>query len=388
MNGLGRLYCAAILTNLLQVPMISADSLAPSRAAKKAQELVRQLGSDVFAEREKASEQLKDLGLAAKVALEKGCADDDAEIRRRCQELLPALVEVDLHNRIAAFLADKEGKGQHDIPFLTAFRKIAGNDAGSRQLFAEMLQGDTLSFLLDCAVTPDHQAEILERYARRLQQKIFQPMAGKGPRQLARCDLGAVLFIGGEGKAGGLRDQASYMISGMLYQPFARTAVTDGGPAAAMRRLLFRWVNCQTNENVILQLTQSVGNLGLPEATDFVIRVIKDRKVRGIYMAQVLIQMGRQNNKEHRVLLEPFLDDKTMLGNVQFNQIRGSTELRDVALAMLVHLTGQSHKDYGFSFLSVNSNLLWAPNYAGFSAPEQREAAHKKWKAWAAAQVK
>ncbi len=147
-------------------------------------------------------------------------------------------------------------------------------------------------------------------------------------------------------------------------------------------------MNQQTNENVIFQLTQSVPVLGLKETNEFMLAVIKDKKVRGVYLALVVVNMGKENNKEHIPILEALLQDQTQLGQVQFNQTRGNTELRDVALAMLVHITGQSHKDYGFSFLSMNGNFLFTPNYAGFSTSEQREAAHKKWKTWAAAQKK
>jgi hypothetical protein len=392
-------FCFALVLGLtlLSHSAGSSDPTEPAGAEqKKALELVRQLGSDLYEEREKASEQLQRLGLAARPALEKGSTDEDAEIRRRCQDLLPAVMEIDLRNRIAAFLADKEGKCTHNLPLWPAFRKAVGDDVVARQLFAEMVQGETLSFLLDCADSPDRQGELLERFARRAQQKMYQQVPGKIPgqfgalqeRQLSHGDFAALLFIGGEAKSGGGREQAPYIISSMLYQPFARPALSEGPQAPALRKLLIRWMNNQTNENVILQLTQSAQNLGLKESNDYLLSVIRDKKVRGIYMAQVVINLGRMNNKEHIPVLETLLEDQTQLGQIQFNKVRGNTELRDVALSMLVQLTGQSHKDYGFSFLAEHANLVWAPNYAGFTTSEQREAAHKKWKTWAAAQKK
>jgi len=384
-------FCFTLVLGLtlLSHSAASADPTGPAGAEqKKALDLVRQLGSDLYEEREKASEQLQRLGLAAKPALEKGSTDEDAEIRRRCQDLLPAVMEIDLRNRIAAFLADKEGKGNHNLPLWAAFRKAAGEDNAVRQLFAEMMQGETLPFLLDCADSPDQQAEVLERFARRSQQKMYQQVPGKLPGQLSHADFAALLFIGGEAKSGGGREQAPYIISGLLYQPFARSALSDGPQAPALRKMLVRWMNNQTNENVILQLTQSAQNLGLKEANDYLLSVIRDKKVRGIYMAQVVVNLGRMNNKEHIPVLQTLLEDQTQLGQIQFNRVRGNTELRDVALSMLVHLTGQSHKDYGFSFLGERANLMWAPNYAGFTSPELREAAHKQWKTWAAAQKK
>ncbi len=149
MNNFPRLFLAALLgTTLLRGTFAWADMPSGPDATRKAQELVRQLGSDEYTEREKASEQLRELGLVAKGALEKGAKDEDAEVRRRCRDLLPAVLEMDLRKRIAKFLADKEGKAAHDIPHWAAFRKVAGEGPGVRQLFTEMLQGESLTFLL------------------------------------------------------------------------------------------------------------------------------------------------------------------------------------------------------------------------------------------------
>ncbi len=348
---------------------------------KKAHELVRQLGSEVYHERERASEQLEKMGLAARSALEQGSNDSDPEIRRRCQELLPSILEIDLKNRVAAFLADKQGTGEHNLPHWKNFRKIAGVDAGARRLFGEMLQGDTLAFLRDCADNADRQGDILDRFTRQMQQRSLQPASGRIRGQVDLAELAAVLFIGGEVKS--TPPQAPFLISSMLYQPAARTALADAAVGPAFKKLLLRWMHHQTNESVLLQLCTVVQNLNLREGSDFLVGLIKEKKVRGIFLAQAVISLARMHPRDLRPMLEELLADKTVLGVVQFNQIRGTTQLRDVALAMLVHVTGQSHKDYGFTFLGQNQNLLWSAHYLGFASAEQRELAHKKWQEWA-----
>jgi|GEM_PF-5362126 len=66
---------------------MGADEAAPSSV----EELIRQLGSNKFADRERASRLLKERGLAALPALQKASHDPDREVQRRVQELIPAI---------------------------------------------------------------------------------------------------------------------------------------------------------------------------------------------------------------------------------------------------------------------------------------------------------
>jgi hypothetical protein len=63
--------------------------------------------------------------------------------------------------------------------------------------------------------------------------------------------------------------------------------------------------------------------------------------------------------------------------------------VRDVALAMLVHLTGQKHADYDFTFSRAPGySLMFSAPFLGFTTPEERDRAFKKWSEWKARQKK
>jgi hypothetical protein len=82
-------------------------------------------------------------------------------------------------------------------------------------------------------------------------------------------------------------------------------------------------------------------------------------------------------------LLRNFLGDETVVGNFQLpNQQKGTTQVRDVALAMLVHMSSQSHKEYGFSFARDNQALFFNPYMLGFTTMENRMLAMKKWETY------
>ena len=113
----------------------------------------------------------------------------------------------------AHFLADKEGKANHDIPLWQGYCKAIGADAaGRRPLFTEMLRTDALYFLLDCAETPGFGSEgILDRYCRKLQTRQFQRVPGQLPEGVTRELLAAGLFIGGSTERGFTQQQTPFL---------------------------------------------------------------------------------------------------------------------------------------------------------------------------------
>src|SRR5262245_66386297 len=102
--------------------------------------LVQQFGSASFQKREKASKDLLHLGRSAYPALLSGSSDANTEVRFRCRQLLPQIYELELKARLDAFLADVEGKKEHDLPGLTRFRKSFGFDNRARELYVSMLR--------------------------------------------------------------------------------------------------------------------------------------------------------------------------------------------------------------------------------------------------------
>jgi hypothetical protein len=68
---------------------IAALLLALGQDSDRVPDLIRKLGSDDYATREQASEELRKIGTPARAALQKAAAEsDDPEVRRRAQDLL------------------------------------------------------------------------------------------------------------------------------------------------------------------------------------------------------------------------------------------------------------------------------------------------------------
>lgn len=82
---------AALIVSTL-APMISLPSLADESPSKeKIDKLVEQMGSGSFSEREKATKELAAIGVPALEALRHAVKSDDAEVRKRAEEIIPKI---------------------------------------------------------------------------------------------------------------------------------------------------------------------------------------------------------------------------------------------------------------------------------------------------------
>src|SRR5262249_7311030 len=132
------------------------DDLVPTAEVQvKARALVRKLGSEDFEEREEAQKKLINFGRFARAALLEGAnTSPDPEVRTRCAQLLPSANALDTQAKLEPFLADTEGRYEHDLPGWKTFRGVVCNEwafcghtlwsdrvleKAARQVFVEML---------------------------------------------------------------------------------------------------------------------------------------------------------------------------------------------------------------------------------------------------------
>jgi hypothetical protein len=97
------------------------------------------------------------------------------------------------------------------------------------------------------------------------------------------------------------------------------------------------------------------------------------------------IAVGRFGSRADVPALESHLDNKTVChtwSNPRLKKDLIRIQIRDIVLAMLIQITGQSHKQYGFDLLEENPVYLFHLHTFAFLEDEQRDAALAKWKAW------
>jgi hypothetical protein len=371
---------------LILSPPANAGGTVNLPEQRKLLELVRRLGADDYQVRERASRELFQIGLPAKGALLDGARDADPEVRRRCRDLLPEILEADRQARLAAFIADKDGKETHDLPGWRRYRAIAGEDAAARKLFIDIQKADT-GFLSDVDRDPDHAG----RQCGELAQALFQKQLSRGVERVESAKLSEIaplLLVAADPKIE-IPTQQRYLIFNLLYQPSAQSSLRSCA-SSPFKRIVLAWMERQADdESALSQVFYLVNNLEIREGLGFALRAIHDKKLKGLSLATAMTTVGKFGDKRHLSVLEAYLDDKTEIGNFNLGNlpgrgaIQGKTQVRDAALAMLVRLTKQSHKDYSFAVSRTNNeHLLMYANFLGFNSDEERDRAFKKWNDW------
>jgi hypothetical protein len=390
---MSRLGFALLLVAAAAGPSAAASpdprSLAvPPDQQARAQTLVLKLASAAFAEREEAHEELAKMGRLAKAALvEAVTADPDPEVRFRCRQLLPKAAAEDLRVRVETFLADAEGKFEHDVPGWNQFRKTVPNTAAARELFAEMLADETNRTMLTAVGGPPGELGQLIA-ARKAEFSPSRPGRGWNTgvavarKDATSADLAAVLFAESQvpGRFVPVLTRGPASSTPASAGSIALLATTPGDRGAVYRAIVVAWVKTRDDA---LQLTTALTvaeTLELKEGAEVAIRLLATPGPT-TYRTRAASTLARLGSKEHLPALEKLMTDDTALvksGSV-VNGEQVELQVRDVALVTCVLITGQEPKEYGFGELYAGSRGNVTNWYLTGSV---RAGALDKWKAW------
>jgi hypothetical protein len=378
-STLGLVICAAGL------PVLAAFAAAPPASPEGISQLVRQLGSPKFAERERASRELVTLGIAAKDALTAAANDpDDAELRARARGLLAIVRESDFRNRLEAFSADFDGRRKQSLPGWQRFAALLGDSHQARRLFVEMARAepDLLEAYAEGGKATD---KVLDERCRELVEEFSQVSSREALFPLGT--LASLLLIGSAEEVTVDEQLAAQLYTSMIYQPtFSKNA--RGGPWSAMlKKLLGLWIVKDSNpgatmHNLVFAASYDLKAEGLTVAG----KILASETPTPQHRQFALLAIGRLGGKEHIETVEKFLSDETNCGAIQLTspprQI--DVQVRDTALAVLIRLTDQRARDYGSVSAQSSPQSLFQVPALGFVDMAKRDAALKRWAAWRA----
>lgn len=382
------------------------DLAIPPQELSKARELVRKLGSDSYKDREEAHAELLKMGrLARPVLLDAVANDPDPEVRFRCGLLLPRAGAADLQARLETFLADSEGRYEHDLPGLKPYRKVAGTDKAARDLFVEIVKSAANLELLQALEKSPTEAgrAIADRRTQLfldMQQRFVPGKPVQPPRQPQLPDIACLLLAEAFTPSREIpRNPMFSYVTGVtfLQQPASHAALNNPGAphAEAYKRIVLAWVDTRDDPQDLNQLPYVVGQLlrNLPQSLAILRKIATGDGVQGYARAQALMYLVQQRQKEEIPFLKKLLTDDNVVTTVWFgnnnpNQPPAQHQclLRDVALAYLLILTDQKLRDYGFAFPpgfnpeAMGRNLGYG-NYA-FTSDEARTRALVKFGFW------
>lgn len=354
----------------------------PDESTARIESWIQQLGDDSYEQRQAATERLIELGPPAKEALVEGLRDPDAEIRSRCRRILNVVLDLDHEQRVDAFAADTTGRDGHGLPGWRRYRQLAGDDPAARELFVAMQRDEP--YLIEVSESaPQFVADAFQVRCEQLQQEVFATDLGQR-QSVSLGTVAALFFVASNGQVAVSDQMVSYLHS-FSYQPTFQQTLQEGAAdrfAPPLRKLLGAWVGRSTTslsnyQNFVLALRYD-----LSEALRPALDALQTEQGKPHVLHYALFIVGRFGGPEHLDAVESLLADSDVCGTFHVDDLELPTEVRDLALAVALHLTAQDHEEYGYAALRRNPQLLFLPNTIGFRTSAARESALQKWRAW------
>jgi hypothetical protein len=386
----------------------------PAQELSKARELVQQLGSEQFNEREAAETELVKMGRSARVALIEGVnSDPSQEVRTRCQTLLPKANALEMKARLEVFLADTEGKYEHDLPGWREFRAtvrgewrlmgyVLGDtslDKAARSIYVELLSSPINRQIVMAVGSPSELSNLVSGRRQELyNQKVGRVVIVGGVvtssptlrRDPTTDDLVTLLFAETYAKTRPIGRNVAITIllssSGFLS---AAQAADDKGKV--YRAIALAWLESRQDPLDMQYAMTVANNLGLSEqALHLAVRLFETKGAQVYARGNAAATLARLGNKNHIPLLEKAFTDESVLGVARVTTPGKPVnewptydiQVRDVALAVSIILAGEKLEDYGFADMyKANGGVGTTFTHTRYYFEEdKRQAAFDKWK--------
>jgi hypothetical protein len=363
----------------------------------EAEKLVRQLGSSTYAERQAATKALAIMGAGAAPAVRAGMKNGDLETVKRCEMIWPKLWKTEIDRPDADRLAG------FDYPLWARFRKVAGDDASSRKLFAE-LAADLGRFEKLEAIDAD-PAKAADAYTAELKGRVEalnrgwrEAEAAAGPRTglirptsgyPSQVEFATLLFLGTFPSTAAV----TYRGTGDHHDSASHSMVFAIQPdPPALRRLYAAWLETRTDQGPIqIGLSQAV-RCAISELLPAARKHAAGAELPSGTRALALLVIGRLGSGEDLPLLKrAFADARvwytTKLASGTGNERTIEVQVGDTAIGVALWIYGQRAADFGFPIAEMLRNhpdTLAQYGMLGFLDNDTRQAAHKKAEEWLA----
>lgn len=349
-------------------------------------QLIKQLGADSFSQRERASKQLLARGLDVYADLQNAENHPDRETRMRVRRLVANLVEMDRQTQLAEFIMNLEGDFAQ-LPGWTRLREIAGDTRATRMLMAGVLR-DNWNLLAESERDAGSAEATLVRRCEELQYSRSVQR-----RQLKREDVAALLLLAVNPEVG-VYKQTQQQIYNLCYRIKFANNQSGGVTISAddpLRKLLGAWVARPSDvANTAFYSLNIALRFSLSEGLVPAVQILEENNAAPYIRQYAVLTVARFKDHESAPLLKTLLEDESVCysqTDPRTKNVAFQSQVRDVALAVLLYLDGHDPKDFGFAKLRPSTNMVYQPNTLGFANDELRAAAFDAWKALEAAKA-
>jgi hypothetical protein len=410
-----RIFLASFFLAAFPLPLFAASPdpqtlvIAPSELSRS-RELVHQLGSEEYSEREEAEQALAKMGRLARPALLEGVNEDPSpEVRNRCAALLPKATSLEMKARLEVFLADVDGKYDHDLPGWKHFRAVVCDDwnlfghhvltdpsleKAARSVFVELIANtdNKTVVMATSASKTELNAIVLSRRAELSNQRLGRNVMAPGfaeptmRRQIMADDIAALLFAESFSAQSTARVPRVVQITNLFISSgFSSQVQETDDKGKVYKAILASWMQTRINPLDLFWSMSQAPRLGLSNLTNSIaVRLLNSPGAPPTHRAQAAMTLANSGGKEQIRFLEKAFEDTTVVSSVGVRNIRVNgaiategqeIQIRDLALAVAIQLAGEKPEDYGFV------DQVGVSAYNRYYIPENnRSAAFEKWK--------
>jgi len=372
----------------------------------KAKDLVRQLNSASYKERESATREIAKMGRYAVPALKDALANESSpEVRLRVDLVMPKAEAEDMKARVSCFLLDTEGKFDHQLPGWTKFKSVLGNDKSTRELFAEVLKNTTYhGLLLACDLPANELGGVLGGHYLAIQ---LQQQNGRGGpiKQPTTAEIAVLAFLEAMYPDKEMQITNNYIytsVASYLYNNEIMAAMTPnrapGKYGVVLKKIVVRWLDSRETAMGCQQAMQFATQWQmLDDIPRYASKVLSSDGIVGNpwIKIQAMTTLGQHKDaKKYLAQFSKVFDDTSMIQQSFPNQPQASIQLGDFALGLAIKIAGQNHKDYGIEvvntqdFAKVQQNNYFFKDEKDNKAEDKRKSGVKKFKDWIEKQPK
>jgi hypothetical protein len=367
----------------------AAVTWAAPPTAEEIDRWVDELSDDSYAVRRSAADRLLAAGVAARPALLGVTNGPDPETRATARRLVALIDRTEFGRRLQAFAADTDGRLGTSLPGWETFARLVGDDARARALFVDMQRAEALLLAQVFSQSPVARDSSWEDRLSRLLRGRGMVDWRHGP-SLGSC--ATMLFLGTlpEPVPSG---PAATDLARLTEFPPIREAMQSDHHRDAVRRLVAAWiVHCANrSDDVLLQRLRLALWHEMAEAVPLAVAVASDPQYLTVPPGTrviAILAVGKLGGSEHVDDLEPLLEDTTECMPGRPGKLAGQpatqVQIRDVALAVLLHLTGQDLQQYGFPAARPHVRYLFNSATLYLPSDAKRAIAIEKWRKWRA----
>jgi hypothetical protein len=300
-----------------------------------------------------------------------------------------------------------------DHPAWTRFKKAIGDEAATRKLFLEMIADGRRAELLDkTEANPGKANEVyvaeLTRWVEAMKEGYRQAERAARGRTggivpasgvPTRADFAALLFLGTYPATAketyrivdDLDRVAYHNVFGL---PLAgpRDPEMPAASPPEIRRLFAAWLAVRADGHIAAHGLWLATYHDMKESLLAAKAVLADEKSAPEARGFAALAVGQFGTKDDVPLLEEAFPDTRVFHRTNYTDAKGggkpvTCQVRDAALAAVLHLCGQEPVDFGFQLLAEykkrkDPDLMKKHHLLGFFDPEGRAAAHEKAKVW------